>query len=53
MKEKRKYLYVLLLEGEHYYIGQTDDLVRRFRQQSDQTIKRLSKEKSLIKSNKN
>jgi predicted GIY-YIG superfamily endonuclease len=36
MKEKRKYLYVLLLEREHYYIGQTDDLVRRFRQHSEQ-----------------
>lgn len=36
MKEKRKYLYVLLFEGEHYCIGQTDDLVRRFRQHSDQ-----------------
>jgi predicted GIY-YIG superfamily endonuclease len=36
VKEKRKYLYVLLLEGGNYYIGQTNDLVRRFRQHSEQ-----------------
>jgi len=35
-KIKRKYLYALLLEDNHYYIGQTDDLVRRFRQHSEQ-----------------
>jgi len=35
LKEKRKYLYVLLLEGDNYYIGQTNDLVRRFRQHSE------------------
>lgn len=35
-KVKRKYLYALLLEDNHYYIGQTDDLVRRFRQHSEQ-----------------
>jgi predicted GIY-YIG superfamily endonuclease len=36
MKEKRKYLYVLLLEDDHYYIGQTNDLTRRFRQHCEQ-----------------
>ena len=35
-KIKRKFLYALLLEDNHYYIGQTDDLVRRFRQHSEQ-----------------
>ena len=36
MKEKRKYLYVLLLENDFYYIGQTNDLVRRFREHYEQ-----------------
>ena len=36
MKQNRKYLYVLLCENDHYYIGQTDDLVRRFRQHTEQ-----------------
>ncbi|GAA4327174.1 hypothetical protein GCM10023115_25000 [Pontixanthobacter gangjinensis] len=36
MKPNRKYLYVLLCENEHYYIGQTNDLVKRFRQHKEQ-----------------
>lgn len=36
MKDNRKYLYVLECEDECYYIGQTDDLVRRFRQHKEQ-----------------
>lgn len=36
MKDKRKYLYVLLCENENFYIGQTNDLVRRFRQHKEQ-----------------
>ncbi len=36
MKKKRKYLYALECENECYYIGQTNDLIRRFRQHNDQ-----------------
>lgn len=36
MKDKRKFLYVLELEDDCFYIGQTNDLVRRFRQHSEQ-----------------
>lgn len=36
MKEKRKYLYALECEDSCYYIGQTNDIVRRFRQHKEQ-----------------
>lgn len=36
MKDKRKYLYVLLCENHNYYIGQTNDLTRRYRQHREQ-----------------
>jgi predicted GIY-YIG superfamily endonuclease len=36
MKEKRQFLYVLELEDSCFYVGQTNDLVRRFRQHLEQ-----------------
>lgn len=36
MKSNRKYLYVLECEDDCYYVGQTNDLVNRFRQHKEQ-----------------
>ena len=36
MKKNRKYVYVIECENQCFYIGQTNDLVRRFQQHKEQ-----------------